>query len=112
MTPRTLSTFIGRIPGEIFIALQDKAEWLKNPCTTAMEVELLQELETVWTEILNAPTWDKFLEARGAYRALEKQLDIPRSLSVAADASSAAKPDAIQALQKELERTKHDQRCR
>lgn len=91
MTPASLQRLLGRLPEEIVLEPKAKAAFLDSRCVAAFQRDLLTEMESVWSAILAARSWEEFCSLRGAYTALERLLDLPKDLSVA-DGSRAATP--------------------
>ena len=113
MTPRTLKTFLtdGRIPSEIFVDEGKRAEWLRDACTTSMELDLLNELNAVFEGMLNAKSWDEFVELRGAYKAFDAMLDIPGKVSTAGGPIPTTSPAKVIQTQEQLQEFHHEQSC-
>lgn len=85
MNPLILKRFLAALPDDLAVTDEDRKAI--HRCGVALNLDLMHELSHLWEQMLKAPSWEVFLELRGAYKGLQSVIELPEQLSIVSEST-------------------------
>lgn len=102
-TPFDIQKILNLLPEGAGVSVEDKADWLDNPCTALYMFLCIELMRDIFANHLAAKNMYDVCEQRGAYHACVSALSIPSQIPVVqADGLDREQSGAIQRCIKEM----------
>lgn len=82
LTPFDIQKILSSLPEGAGVSIEDKADWLDNPCTALFMYACIELMRDVFAAHLGAKNMYDVCEQRGAYHACVSALSIPSQIPV------------------------------